>query len=316
MKYFLTVLILSALSFQSHGMSSHSPCIERRGAIDVGSGSTKALGAIVDICKQQIVKVLLDEQTPISFKDSGFNPDVISEAQVKFTSLIKALNKMEIHHIKAVATEAFRQIKNGPEVADEISRLTSVHLKVITQKEEAALGVASARAAASPETVVWDIGGGSMQITAKDEVFLGKLASVSFKDLVIKKIKNKDPKQMKSPNPLKKWEEAIALSQNHAKKHLPENLKTHFKDANWVGIGGVWWHSVRSQIKNKNEAKLDELRQALKLRSTLNDSQIGGSYSSTEITNLALVIGYMEALGISSVTPVKATLAQGLLFHK
>lgn len=316
MKLFLTIisLFLGGISLQVYGMSPQSPCIERRGAIDVGSGSTKALGAVVDICKQQIVKVLFDEQTPISFKDSSFSSEVISEAQVKFTSLVRALNKLEIHHINAVATEAFRQIKDGEEIAKKISNFTSVDLRVITQSEEAELGVASARALASPEAVVWDIGGGSMQITTKNEVFLGKLASVSFKDLVIKKVKHKDPKQVKSPNPLKEWKEAITLSLNHANKNLSENLKTNFKKTPWMGIGGVWWHSIRSQTKN--EATLDSLRQALKQRSKLNDSQIGGSYASTDVTNLALVIGYMEALGISSVTPVKATLTQGLLFHK
>jgi hypothetical protein len=45
----------------------------------------------------------------------------------------------------------------------------------------------------------------------------------------------------------------------------------------------------------------------------LNDKEIGGRYADTEISNLILVLGFMEKLGIKEVIPVNVNLADVIL---
>ena len=312
------------------GNSTQSACEETRGSVDMGSGSTKALVAVVDFCQKKILKVTFSEQTPIGFKDSleeskdgRFDAETLEEAQVKYSALIAAMKELGAKSIKSVATAAFRKATNGAEAAVQIAGSTGVPITIISQTQEAELGVQSAvvLAGVAPESVaVWDIGGGSMQMSyikdGKLQVFEGDLASVSFKNAVIKDLQKKNPEKVKSPNPLRaQRDKAVKLAQAHASRTASDELKTLSPNLKWLGIGGVWWHSVRKQSpENDSVVTTQEIEQSLKKRASLRDSEIGGNYAETEVTNLALVLGYMKALKIKEVQPIDAALNQGLLF--
>ena len=50
-------------------------------------------------------------------------------------------------------------------------------------------------------------------------------------------------------------------------------------------------------------------------RQGLTDTEIGGKYAATEISNLTLVLGFMNELGIEKVMTVKANMAHGILIY-
>lgn len=308
-------------------------CLERQGALDIGSGSTKAYAAIVDTCQNKIVETLFDKQIPIPFSEavskSGRDEipsEIIDQAAKEIGALIKAMQEKKLARISAIATSAFRTAKNGAGAALELSKKTKIPVKVLTQEEEAEVGALSARArggvpANDTKSIVWDIGGGSMQMWAKSEagvqLYKGDLASVSFKNQVIREIQKKDPQKVTSPNPLgKNYSRAVKLAADHARAKVPEYFKKAAAESKWLGIGGVLAISVRNQINNSSSTfTRAELEKVLAERSKLTDAEIDSAYRSTEISNLALVLGYMQALGIEKVETIEASLVQGWLLR-
>lgn len=320
--------------FSSFALAKAKSCEEVRGAFDIGSGSTKAYVAVVDVCKNKILKTLHEEQASIGFKDSlekskngTFSKEVVDQAKAKFQELVNIMRSLKAQRLTAVATAAFREAKNGQSAAKIIAGATKVKIKIISQKEEARLGVKSALAnpasQADPQQSVgvWDIGGGSMQMTYVDNkkrphVYEGRLASVNFKNKIIGEIQKKDIKTVASPNPLgADFVEAIALAERYGRENAPDSLKKAAVQSKWFGIGGVWWFSVRNQMKKEKIVTAAELEKTLEARSQLKDSDVGGSYAATDVANLALVLGYMKALSIKQVEPLEASLVQGLVLE-
>lgn len=329
-KHFLVILTVSILAACS--TAPKNPCLEIRGALDIGTGSTKAYAAEVDVCRNEIVKSVFDQKTPIAFGEqrqrSGRNEiplAFVGEASAKIKPLIDAIRRLGAVTIVAVATAAFRDAKNGIDAAQALSGALDVPVKVISQKEEAQIGARSAFVVARiPEsdkatTIVWDIGGGSMQMIhqAGDEatIFTGDLASVTFKSRVIAEIQKKNPKTVTTPNPLgRDADAAVWLAAKHAQANVPAAIRKISKAAKWLGLGGVLAVSVQRQVNSgASEFGREPLEEALHKRKILTDEKIGGDYRTTEITNLALVLGYMNALGIEKVATAEASLVQGLV---
>lgn len=335
MKIFTSLLI----TFSFHFVFAQN-CLQNRGSLDIGSGTTKGLIAEVDICEKKIIKVIFEDRLPLSFNEAlekssqKIIPDnTVNEAIPQMRSLVAKMQEFKPTSIKAVATSVFRVANNGQNVAKNISTALQIPVTVITQEQEAELGYLSALAVSNAfvnnktlpsasNIIVWDIGGGSMQMYAvkngTHHVYKGDLASVTFKNKVLQVLQFKDPKTSSSPNPLgKNREAALQLAKNHAYLNVPEYFKKTAPEALWIGVGGVLSSSVQNQtVKAKAEFSQEELNQVLITGSQLNDSQIQSEYRITDITNLALVLGYMQALKIQKIETVKASLGQGLLLKE
>lgn len=358
----LTMSVLLLTSCASPPKPVSDPCHKRRGAIDIGSGSTKGFAAVVDICQTpaRIVERLFDEKSKISFGESverssenTFSPDVVTDASAKIATMAEEMNAKNIERLTIVATAAFRKAKNGAETAakisDEVTKrlkgnttldLQAARVQILSQDAEAEIGALSAitnlphdvRAAPSESSdavfVVWDIGGGSMQMFANGKkgeatqhhLYTGDLASVTFKNQVLRELKKKDPSTVKSPNPLGKDRiKAVSIARAHAKKNVPEIFKKSGNQATWIGIGGVLAISVAKQVEkeglspNSSFFTDSALAKTLEARANRKDEEIESEYRETEITNLALVLGYMQELGIKRVETVEASLTQGLV---
>jgi len=330
MRFFGSALI--GLVF-THSLASFAavPCEERHGALDFGSGTTKAFAAVVDVCQKKIVEVLLDERMPLALNEAleksatqEIPAEIIDGAIPHFKRLMLKMKELNVSTVKAVATSVFRVAKNGAATAQRISQALQIPVEVISQEKEAELGYWSALAQknipAGEKVIVWDIGGGSMQMYArwknKVHVFQGNLASVTFKNEILQVLQFKDPKRVSSPNPLARQREAaVQLAKNHAYLHVPSFFKEHAQKARWLGVGGVLSMSVQRQVKKgAAEFNSEELAETLKIRSVLSDAQIESDYHVTDISNLALVLGYMQALKIPQVETVQASLGQGLIY--
>ncbi|AGH94558.1 Ppx/GppA phosphatase family protein [Pseudobdellovibrio exovorus] len=327
-KLFLFFLFLSTQSFASD-------CLVTQGALDIGSGSTKSVVAIVDTCQKKIHKVLFEENMAVPFSEAHETsadqkiPEAFVKAQLpRMKELSQKMRQHGAVSIHALATSVFRRAKNGEDVMKKISEAISGPVQMISQEDEARLGYWSALAQRPPrqgeQVVVWDIGGGSMQMITQPKaaetgltIYQGELAAVNFKNRVINELQKKDAKTQNSPNPLgAQWTDAVKLSETYASAHVPSEFQKLSRQVTWIGIGGVLYNSVREQTKVKNTYQVKDLQKALKKRAKLNDQQLGGDYAATDVTNLALVAGFMQALKIKKVETVKASLAQGWLLFQ
>jgi exopolyphosphatase/guanosine-5'-triphosphate,3'-diphosphate pyrophosphatase len=329
----LGLLVSCANTTTSKTTYKDSSCITNRGAIDIGSGTSKLVVAAVNKCQKTIDHIIFEAQRAIPFKESlqrsknnRFNKNIKSKALRNLSELILLAKSQGAKEIRAVATSAFRTAANADEMKNYLEHNLKFKIKIITQQDEALFAYNSAISSAKSKKLytdkpvaVWDIGGGSMQIVTpgkdgKKTIYLGKLASVSFKNKVISKYYSKKfKKRNKSPNPLGK--KTAVNSMNLAREHSNKTAKPmlgNLKDYQIFGVGGVHYYSIRGQLKDQVYDQRALLKTLLK-RARLSDKQIASKYAATDVTNLALVLGFMQSLSIEKVTPLKINMAHGVL---
>lgn len=338
-KTFLFVISLTFFSYSCASKSSQShSCLTRRGAIDIGSATTKVQLAEVDICNKRITQNLWSKDYKIEFKEDlqtqkkqnaqlKFSEKITTQAFEVFKEVIEIAREQNIpaSQIRAVATAAFREAQNSPDFTARVRQELDLRISVISQKQEAHLGLQATvvQTKEAPENiVVWDIGGGSMQIIYFDqskhafEIYEGQLASVSFKNEFIQKIQKQNTHQKRTPNPISEKESHLGLSyvQAYAHTHLPADLKKIIATKLVYGTGGVLVLSLPNQIKPKSsDILLSDVLKTLKSQLNKKDSEIASKYADTDVTNLILVGGYMQALGLSKYITAAPNNTQGLL---
>lgn len=186
-----------AISKSNH--NNRITCItEIRAGFDIGSGSTKLQVASVKNCKNgdiTIEKLYFKENINVQYSaaltvDASdptkvILPDnIIDEGYIAMTSLKnKALEKLgtecgsscTISSWRGIMTAAFRKAHNWQQAQNKLSRVAKgLIIKRLSQEEEALYGfypVLKIKGIDPQNTVVWDMGGGSTQITAFDNDF-------------------------------------------------------------------------------------------------------------------------------------------------
>ncbi|MFP1722654.1 Ppx/GppA phosphatase family protein [Lonsdalea quercina] len=331
-------LLALAGFFLSIGYVQASDCIETRAGFDIGSGTTKAMVAEVDVCHGILGNVLYQGEQPVGYNadlarslNGELSPAIANEGLATLQSLLHAVNQWHPTRISGVATEVFRSASNGEQVIADFERNTGLSIKVLSQEQEALLGFLSAKATlnqpalSNSDILVWDIGGGSMQMTSfepinghlRPVVYLGKLAAVSLKDMIIDVFQNKDLRAVTSPNPVGDQVPMILrFIRFYATTHVRPEIRLAAARKLVIGIGGVHSYSISGQLgTGRNSYRLEELKNIIGKKSLMDDSQLQGKYKATDVTNLLLVEGFMEALDIAEVHVVKASLIQGVLLQ-
>jgi exopolyphosphatase/guanosine-5'-triphosphate,3'-diphosphate pyrophosphatase len=321
------------LFFSTSAVAQDTDLIIRRAAFDIGSAAIKCTIADVDITTGRIIKTIDRLSTKINFAediarsyDGNFSKKIQREG-------IKALNKMKLKAIELHATEfsaiggaATRTAQNGRAYFVHIKKETGIPCRIISVQQGALLSYHAVRQQldiSSRNLLVWDIGGGSMQITARQPdgsliFYIDTMSSISFKNIVINIIQDKDANIISSPNPMNEIEVEHALHyvQSYAQMHIPQLIKSKIKNSEIgiVGIGGVHYYSIPETIgKRRNSYSRDEVEKALKEWTNKPDEAFKTEYSKTRLTNLILVLGYMKALNINTIYPLKINEADGLL---
>jgi exopolyphosphatase/guanosine-5'-triphosphate,3'-diphosphate pyrophosphatase len=310
-----------------------SSCIETRAAFDIGSGGTRMKVGKVDLCQHKVLEMYATVEEKVGYKD-----DLSANQTGAFSEAIKTKGLAVLADMKAKAapfkpkkfiagaTSAFREASNGPAFAQQITQTLGIETRVLTQREEGILGflgaVATAKAA-KENILVWDIGGGSKQLTAlaadkkNFEVFSDGYASVAFKNAVIQQVKHANPAEVVTPNPVGAGNlEAAANLVYKSEAKIPEFFKTLIKNPTTkvIGIGDVHYYSVRGQTGvNGNTFTKDDIKRTINQRISWNDKKIGGNYAETDVTNLILVHSYMDALGIKKVETTKVNMTDSIL---
>ncbi len=322
-------IIFSFFFFLSCSQLPHNKtpfhCHEERAALDMGSGSTKVIIAKVDRCKKEILSVIKEKNFPFKYKESlHLHKNTIPETMLNSVSeelnLFLSPFRKSGTQISAVATEVFRQASNGGAFVQSLSKRVNFPITIIDQKKEATLGFWGAVGLTQKpkdDIVVWDIGGGSMQITTlignTPHTYLGKLASVSFKNRII----HYQGRQRGSPNPIghhtAKWAENLA--KKIASVDVPEEIRDAISHKEVIGIGGVHYFSIREQLQKPINSPYSsfDLKKTINQRANWKDHKFQGNYKETEISNLILVKAFYDALNMKGVLPQKVNLATGVL---
>ncbi len=311
---------------------------EVRAAMDIGSGATNLKVAKVDRATNKIVQILFERSIPVAYQKqleqsaSGSFDRQVMDQGIKAIKALKAdADEYGVKKVVAVATAAFRQAQNSKGFVQEIAQQTGVELKIISQDEEGLMAFRAALATTPADparTVVWDIGGGSLQMTAQDDkgvliVAKGSTASASFKNYIIEKIEGRSLASTQSPNPMsaaqmgKAIQYAVFLANSSITDRVKDKLKE--KEINVLAVGNLFNHGIRSFVypssKERTLSKA-QLLQTVYQKEGMSDVQLASdSFAEVAISNPLLVIGFMEALGIEQVTVLDVNNADGALTY-
>lgn len=311
-------LILTFIAFIAN---AEKKCeIKRHALYDVGSGSTKLSVVETNSC-EKIPKTLLNASEKVDYKE-----DLLKSKDLKFSEAIQktgleALKKLKAEAVKlestdhrGIATAAFREAQNASAFIEKIKKQQGIVIEVISQEREGQLAYQAVKLYNSdPEVLVWDIGGGSFQLTARDQVYKGDMASVAFKDLIIKKVKKNADLMTPNPMTLDEIKKSRELVVSELGPELGKSFVTQNKKKNkTVGIGGVLSHSVKSHL-GKNVFTVQDIDLWIQQNHQKTDTELNDKYAATAVSNMILVSEMMKLLKIKSVEAADIPLAQGLL---
>lgn len=310
MKSFLLVFLLcQALSLQG--------AIERRAALDIGSGSIKLLVADVDTETQEIAQYIYGDNMKVPFSNDlaihpeGFSDEVQTQAKKTLATLKHRAESYGAKQVAAVATEAFRTSRNGKQLANDIHKELGIPIFIIPQSEEAEVGFESAVAHSkgnSEHAVVWDIGSGSFQISWKEDnsiqAYAGKLGKVPTKKIVLT-IQGKEFTETVSPNPISKKEMNLAKAELLKKfPAIPDNLKKKLQNplTQVYGIGAAHHANIGISLKKPFYTKT-LVENVLISRLDLDDTHFG-EFIVAQVSDLIFVWSLMSHLGIEEVVDI------------
>jgi len=332
--------------------NSQKACVVLRAAYDIGSISTKVVAGKINVCNMTIEEIISTNTYPVMYhqdlsqsslnifsdwiKSYGLQTLLTAKAQIEFDSHAhKNQLVQEIQHC-GVATAAFRKADNGIAFVQELSNRLEMPVMLITQEEEGKLAYLSVLSQINNQElapIVWDIGGGSMQLTFRDElgefyVMGSDLASHTFEQLVLDKICHKNLSE--SPNPMshKQIKEAMILArQNLVLNDVPHIMISErvSNGSSVIAIGSVHNQSIlpivslAAQTQDNFYIK-DSVLSAIELLANKTDEEIlalkpnlDRQFVKTQLTNLILVYTMMDTFGIDKVRTMQASNTEGLL---
>ena len=309
--------------------------IVRRAVFDMGSGQLKLVVADVDLQNRSIAKVLLsiDEKVflmeDLQREGTGhFSQQAVAELTATMGRFKAQADAFHPAEYIVVATEAYRKALNGNEILSQLAQELSLPIRLISQHEEAHLGLlAAAHTSGIPldRLLVWDIGGGSFQLTRLHQgtlqTYLGTLGRVTAKTLMLVHIQKKPVTSHASPNPVSPADLQAAtsalISQLTPSPPWLQEALTH-PDTILVGIGAQ--HPQITRLISRPTYTTSDVASLLSRYTSLPDSQIDPDplYASFTVTGLHLVHTIMSHLAIPQVlfsktlglTPALLTCAQ------
>lgn len=305
-----------------------------RAAIDIGSGATKLRVAEVNLKDRKIERILVNESFPVQYqeqllksKDNSFDESVMKTGIDAIRKSKEIANQYHAQKVIAVATASFRKAANSQEFIDRIYKETGVKVYVIDQELEGKLAFNAVLAQGNydpQQLVVWDIGGGSLQMTALDnngsyQIYRGEIASIHFKNMMIQDVQKKNVAQITTPNPMTNDEMQQGLVKS---RELAAKVNNVFKDrfnnprSQVVGVGNIFAYGIYPLVGKKNPFSQQELQQALFTLANKTDQQLGGGeYVNVSVSNPILVLGYMQELNIQKMEALDVNNADGAILY-
>jgi len=305
--------------------------IERRAAIDIGSGGTKVAIADVDTETNQIVQVILDTSFPVPYQasldkstDGTFDRETKDLGIKVFKEIKEIADQHQVQKIVAIATSAFRKANDSKAFITEIEKQTKIHVQIIPQREEGEIAFFSALASGEynpKEAIVWDIGTGSLQITTANNnegltVYMGEqMGSVAFKNYIVDAIQENDIEDTISPNPIS--EEDLRAADSYARafgrKAYPIIKEKIRAQGTVLGIGRLFYHSIRPYASEGEVITRSGLRNFIESSLNKTDEELHNPFAHLDVSNCILTLAIMKALHIQEIRPIETTTTRGLL---
>lgn len=329
-------LLATALMI-THSTKTASNII-RRVAFDIGSLTTKMIVADVDTNKNTIVQTLLKDVRSVGYKNDLERPGSQSTVSPEMIQTgVEALRQLKTEadnlspkptEYAAVATAALRAAKNGKEVSKAIYDALGIPLYIIPQEKEALLGFKGATQKIGflpSDSVVWDAGGGSMQIIMQDEhgnlkTYGNELGFVPFSKKVIKSIQNRVLLATSTPNPLTEEQAQKAISYA---REMAEDIPAFVKEkiaqptTHVIGIGALYY-ATHGIPQDKTIFTVQDIEAMLSVKLNKTDEQLAPiTHRAISVmvsaTSLCAIIGFMKALNIKEITLTEVNMTDGLL---
>lgn len=147
--------------------------MNRVAIIDLGTNTFHLL--IADI-NSGTAQILHKEKQSVKIGEGGISFGKIAQpAQERALGTLQGfkqkITSLDVHHIHAFATSAFRNADNGVEFAGEILKTTGIKVQIIDGQQEAQLiylGVKQALDLGNETSLIMDIGGGSVEFIIAD----------------------------------------------------------------------------------------------------------------------------------------------------
>ena len=326
MKQFVTAILFIYFS-----LSTINAEVERRAAIDIGSGGTKVAIADVDTDTNQIIEIILDTSFPVPYQASldksidGTFDEETKELGLNTFKEIKAIaDDNQVEKIVAIATSAFRKANNSKGFISDIKKQTNINVQIIPQREEGEIAFYSALATGEydpEEAVVWDIGTGSLQITTTngaDEltVYMGEqMGSIAFKNYIVDTIQENDIEDINSPNPMSEddFREADKYARAFARKAYPIIKSKIQASGTVIGIGRLFYNSIRPVASDGDRITRSSLRRFIENSLNKTDEELDNPFAYVDVSNCILTLAIMKALHIQEVKAIETTSTRGLL---
>ncbi|QGY40148.1 hypothetical protein GM415_08410 [Pseudodesulfovibrio cashew] len=326
-------LCLLLLLFPALTMAAESPTVIRRAALDIGSAVTKCTVADVNPISCDVVKIVQRFSVKVDYAedmarsyDGNLSKDILEKGMKAVKELKRKALALGTHEFSAVGGPPFREARNGKAFFALIQEETGFAARIVSEQQASLLSYQSVQqhaSVASPDLLVWDIGGDDQTMTVRANdgslVFhIDKMASVSFKNAVISAIQGRDINTVSSPNPMSanEVERGLELVEAYAMLSVEKGLANRIRNGKVrvVGIGGVHYHAVPELLGQRGPAYTRlEVEEALSRWTGKSDEAFNSEYADTRLTNLILVLGYMRALDIETIAPLKVNQADGLL---
>ncbi len=347
-KFFLIkglIIIISLISFLSHHYLHRQYCLEDRYAFDFGSGSIKAKAVSFDKCSNRIHKVFAQYDKPVKFancmekKTDSFqiNQECIQQAIIEFKNFEYELDiNCKDKKCAGVATAWARKADNVNVIMDAL-KAVGVKIKVLSQSEEGFYGfysvVKSNLDVDIQDIIVWDIGGGSFQLSTLDHnnqlhVYHGQHGIETFEDelrSVMKVSANSqlpffigDDLNTALEYAYEKYGKLIMKDELIAKKLL------HNKNLKIYAIGGPMTKGFKRQMYIPTNMKPEHLLKSAKIFEKKSINEIKAFYypelplhyiPSAQISCI-LVHGLMKGGNMKSVEILDNTLSEYVLYDK
>jgi len=306
-----------------------------RAAIDIGMGGPKLHIAEVDVQTNKIIKTLHTQRYFVDFYNSvskhahsNLSSDIMEEGFKAFNEAVKMAKTFNPKGIVAIATASFRSTPNGMHFAHHLQKEIGIKIHIIDQCLEGKLTFQAvlSKTDVDPETlVVWDVGGGSIQFTAKAQgdsylVNCQEEGAGAFKDYIIETIQGRNTQEFSSPNPMSSQDivQATAFARTWIEKVEPVfKDKISHPTASIVGAGSVFGFGISGMLSNKTTFHVEDLALVVQSLEGKTDADLGGGdYAYCEGSNAILVLGYMQALNIQQMQIINVNNADGVMTYR
>ena len=317
-------------------------CYETRAVMDIKPYVSQVIVAVVDACLGVIDKVLENRQVEVGYGDNiiakSQDVEVIEKHILEVgLKIIRQFRKIaDVHRPKArvaLVSSALKKASNSPifiNLLEKVGKMRVIDNDILETAQIGMSAVSSIFKRHNPDVIVWDIRAtSSSMITPKENLkiktsetqnyyyYFDNMASVTFKNWILNSL-YKNPKTgniPKSPNPMRKEfsKKALVFATEYASQTVPKKIKELAKSRPVIGIGGVHIYNFPDQNGFFYKLNKAELQSEIYRLKEYSDRSLGHSqFAPMRVSNLIMVLGYMEALELEHIHVMKANNLLGL----